>query len=87
MTLELSPELETQIERAARQHGTDAPSLAIETLRRAFGTEATSEETKPTKEERSAILERLRGSLKNSKTTVDDFLAERHEEGRREANK
>jgi uncharacterized protein (DUF1778 family) len=86
MTLELSPELETQIERAARQHGTDAQSFAIEVLRVAAQT-VPEEKAKPTKEERRAILERLSGSLKNSTTTVDDFLAERSEEGRREANK
>lgn len=80
MTLELSPELETQIERAAQQHGMNGPAFAAETLRRAM-------EKQNVEAERRAAIARLRGCMKNSKTTVDDFLAERSAEGRREANK
>ncbi len=84
MTLELSPELETQIERAAQQQGTDAPTFAIEALRVAAQS-ATAGANTLTKEERRAAIARLKGRYKDSTTTVDDFLAERSAEGHREA--
>ncbi len=40
MTLELSPELERQIEAAARLRGTDAPSFVREAARRALDPDA-----------------------------------------------
>jgi len=79
MTLELSPELETQIERAARQHGLDAPSFAVDTLRRALAREEAPAETK--KETRSFGF--LRGKVSGS----DAFLQERHAEAEREMMK
>lgn len=78
MTLELSPEFEHEIERAARQQGMDAPSFAIDTLRRALDIR---EAPKAKKETRSFGF--LRGQISGS----DAFLEERHAEAQREMSK
>jgi len=76
ITLDLSPELEASIERAARLRGTDAQEFLIEAGRMA----AEQAET-----ERRAAITRLRGRSKGPGPTVNDFLAERSAEGRKDA--
>ena len=80
MTLELPPELETQIERAARQQSMDAAAFAIQTLRRAVSPEPAIEETKQ-KQTRSF------GFLRDQIPGSDAFLEERHAEAKREMQK
>lgn len=89
MTLDFSPELETQIEHAARLQGTNAPSFVTDAARAAAQAVIADEaQTHPlTKEERRALLNSLRGRFAGCGPTVDEFLAERSEEGHREADK
>ena len=128
LTLELSPELGSQIETAARQRGTDARAFVLDAAKRALDDAndaepqapvlspmeaaleqikanpikssgpvdavADLEELRATRTEelaggneadRRARLARLRGSVKGIGPTVDEFLAERQAEARREA--
>jgi hypothetical protein len=87
MTLELSPELESQIELIARQRGMDVPSFALEALRVAAQTATENDQKAREKAERRAILDSLQGRFAGHGPTVDEFLAERSAEGRREANR
>ncbi len=87
MTLQLSPELESQIERAAQLRGMNAPSFAIEALRVAAQSATDEKNSKAReKEERKEILALLFASQPNG-SSVDEFLRGRSAEGRREANK
>lgn len=76
ITLELTPELEATITRAAKLRGTDAQAFVLEAATRAAET---------AEAERQAALGRLRGRLKGQGGSVNDFLAERSAEGRQEA--
>ncbi len=78
MTLELSPELETQIEREAQRRGMDAPSFAIDTLRRALDIREAPKEKKET---------RSFGFLRGQVSGSDAFLEERHAQAERERMK
>lgn len=78
MTLELSPELEHEIERAARQHGMDAPSFAIDTLRRALDIPDAANAKKET---------RSFGFLRGQVSGSDAFLEKRHAQAERERMK
>lgn len=86
MTLELSPELETQIERIARQRGMDVSSFALAALRAAAQAATQGDQKEREKAERRAILASLFGSQPGG-DSVDEFLGERSAEGRREANR
>ena len=82
MTLEIPPELEAQIERAARERGTDAYTLLLETVQYVFSEQYNAESKK---DKRQLAINRLYGRFADSDFTVDEFLRERSEEGRKEA--
>lgn len=82
MILEIPTELEVQLERAARERGTDARTLALETVQRAFSEQYNM---RSKEDKRRAAINRLYGRLAGSDFTVDGFLRERSEEGRKEA--
>ena len=82
MTVEIPTELEAQLERAARERGTDARTLLLETVQRAFSGQHNIESKE---DKRRAAINRLYGRFADSDFTVDEFLRERSEEGRKEA--
>ena len=83
MTLEIPTELKAQIERAARERGLDAHSFVVEATRRAL---AQIEESGQAAKRRALALE-LRGSVSGGSPTLDEFLRERSEEARLEAQR
>ena len=83
MTLEIPTELEAQLERAARERGTDAQTLLLEAaLRLVESAPAIEQEIKDAKRRRLAL--ELRGVASGGSPTVDEFLRERSEEARQE---
>ncbi len=84
MTLEIPTELEAQLERAARERGTDARTLLLEAAWHLVEDvpAATEQETQNATRRRLAL--ELRGSASSGSPTVDEFLRERSEEARQE---
>jgi hypothetical protein len=78
LVLELPAELEAKLEAAAAEAGTDVAAFIVAAAREKVGSRSTI-----TQDERRAIMGRLRGSVTGGQT-VDEFLAERHAEGRKE---
>lgn len=88
MTIEISDELSRDIERAATLRGTDAQAFVIEATRRALESAPDANGAAESAEEkRLAAIQRLRGSVSSGSPTVDEFLRERSEEARREAQR
>ena len=94
MTIEIPTELERPIERAAQVRGTNAQAFVIEATRRALEgapgangavSGAANANGESAEEKRLAAIRRLRGCLAGSELSVDEFLRERSEEGRKEA--
>ena len=82
MTLEIPTELEAQLERAARERGTDARTLLLDAARRLVESNSDEREQRNAKRRRLAL--ELCGSVSGGNPTVDDFLRERSEEARQE---
>ncbi len=91
MTLELSPELEREIEAAARLRGTDAPSFVREAARRALDPSAFAIEATPDALNGDAAQKRREaaaagfGMFAGHGLSVDEFLDARHAEAQRDA--
>ncbi len=83
MTLEIPTELETKLRRAARERGTDAQTLLLETARRLVESPPAATEAQDAKRRRLAL--ELRGIASAGSPTVDEFLRERSEEAQQEA--
>ncbi len=84
MTLELSPELERQIEAAARERGTDAPSFVRDAARVAIEAITDALKGEAAQKRRDAAAAGL-GMFAGHGLSVDEFLAERHAEAQRDA--
>ena len=76
MTLEMPPELEAKLQRAARVRQISVDEFVVQAVRQAL---------EQFESERLAAVQRLRGSASGGSPTVDEFLRERSEEGRKEA--
>lgn len=87
MTIEIPSELLEQVERVARAKGTDAQSFVVEATRRALenGLQANGNGDQADEAKRLAAIRRLHGCLADSELSVDEFLRERSEQGRKEA--
>ncbi len=83
LTLEIPAELQVQIERAATARGTDAQTFLMDAARRALEAETPKSEDVSRKE----AIERGFGFLRGRIASSDEFLAERHAEGRAEREK
>ena len=83
LTLEIPAELQRQIERAATARGTDVQTFLVNAARRELQAET------PTGEdvERKEAIERGFGFLRGRVGSSDEFLAERHAQGRAEREK
>ena len=84
MTLEIPTELEAQLERAARERGTDAHTLLLDAARRLVESAPAAEQEGKNAKRRRLALE-LRGIAPSGSPTVDEFLRERSEEAQQEA--
>lgn len=95
ITLELSPELETQIEQAATRRGTNMETFLIEAAQRALHegevvnlvTPETSQPTTAAKEKRREAISQGFGFLKGRVSSSDDFLSQKHAEAQSEREK
>ncbi len=89
LTLEISPEVERELTRAAATSGRGLSEWVLETARDKAGIEtapaaSTEDETEA---RRLAAIERACGMFAGDDRTVDDFLADRHAEGEAEYDK
>ena len=78
ITVELSPELEARLRADAKQKGIAPETLVLETLSSYYKAPLSSVE-------RRARVQSLKGRFAGAGPTVDDFLAERSAEGRKDA--
>ncbi len=83
LTLELPAELRTQIERAATARGTDVQTFLMNAARRELQVETPASEDVSRKE----AIERGFGFLRGRVGSSNEFLAERHAEGKAEREK
>lgn len=85
LTLEISPEVERELTRAAAASGRALSEWIVETARAVAARPASDEEE--TEKRRLQAIAQLHGMCAGRSRTVDDFLAERHAEGEAEYDK
>ena len=76
MIVEIPTELEAKLQRAARVRQISVEEFVVQAVRQAL---------EQFESERLTALRSLRGSVSGGSPTVDEFLRERSEEGRKEA--
>ena len=83
LTIEIPAELQRQLERAATARGTDVQTLLVNAARRELQAEMPTGENA----ERKQAIERGFGFLRGRIGSSDEFLAQRHVQGRAQREK
>lgn len=89
LVIEVSPEMQSELQEQARKRGVSVPALARDVIGDFLAHErkVSAEQPKLSPEERRARVQAARGCMEHLPGSVDDFLRRKHEENEREEEK